>query len=231
MSISNLNTTIIDEIALRCGDVGFKTFPKTIYQQSYYRAARTIAKKFNILEKIYITTCATSENAYQLDIPNFQNEIRVRINDVIYQKINYDKDLVTIPDVTKSMELIVTETGLDSFDSVEQPTTGKYQLSYVDGELYLDWYPRASNDEIFIHYIGLPDIDDTEDCFPYIPSSYEETLIEFTVKELVKLALARFVDKEEVERWTRIAQLYNTPTKKDDVKNNAWISVKVWSPL
>jgi len=68
------NSEAISEVALKCGDPFFKDFPKNIYNQGVYRAQRSIAKHFGVLDRLWTHTNTTGTSPIEIVPLNFNGD-------------------------------------------------------------------------------------------------------------------------------------------------------------
>jgi len=208
---------ILSEMALRCGDVGWKDFHKDIYERCFLRASRRTARRYQILQRVYsfnsvIPVKETEDSTEVLErerqkpivlpLISFIAEYRISVNDVLYDKAE-------LPEADKQ----------------------QYALWRSHNQILFNYTPRTLNDEVIIHYTS--DINeedyDIEEIEPIIPSQYEEEVIGIGITELAKLGIAKYAGSERAEKYKEVLRLYSIDENsldKDLLKNSNWIQMK-----
>ena len=72
-----IDTKLIAEVALRCGDSQFEEFEKTIYERALYRANREVAKHYEILDDqgTVINTIISTEGFVESHYPGHWRDV------------------------------------------------------------------------------------------------------------------------------------------------------------
>lgn len=199
---------IISEIALRCGDRDFDDFEQGVYLQAYYRANRSLGKKYNIYQKLYTFTPETIDDDIVLDIPDFKSEHRVWVN---------GKELRRLSNRIE--------------DTIEHRDS--YYIDYVDTDLLFNYRlkdGKSESDEIAILYEITPD-KETDDGEYAIPTLYEEELIEHTLVYLSKMGMVQF-SNEKKAKYRDLYQIVVGEKNRNEYdkdlrgKSREWIEVK-----
>lgn len=178
--------SLINEVALRIDDITFKDFNESIYEKALLRSNRIIAKKYDILQKVYSFTLNSvtddTEKDGVIDLEDFNKEILVDVNDRRLTKVG-----LTLTDY------------------------GQYYIRLVDRVRYFNYKTENKNleDEITIVYTVLPtETDDYKTEF-IIPDKYQEELIEETILYLSKIGMARF----QAEKKQKYIDLFKVADK------------------
>ena len=217
----------VDETALKCGDPFYKDFPKYIYQQAVYRAERSIAQDYKILDRIMVlanTEGTSPQTITQLNFPG--NAWRV---------------VVTLGggDTDEEYQLRTMDEVLDNDTSSTASSNYYYAIMY-DTQVYRLYYTHPSaNDVITIYYTariaGQEDYDaydgsGEDNVLPAIPNQYFEETVRRAVRYMVKLGIAKYETGEKAQRYNRLLALYTRPTdERNDIsleRDRAWIQIK-----
>ena len=83
-----INKALISEIALRLADIQYKDFHKNIYEQALLRADREVAKKYQVINKIYQSEIE-AETEVILNLPNFKAEYFVSCEEQTLRKVTH----------------------------------------------------------------------------------------------------------------------------------------------
>lgn len=178
--------SLINEVALRLDDITYKDFTPNIYEKALFRSNRIIAKKYEILQKVYSFTLDSLTDDIEkdavLELEDFHKEILVDINGKRFVKA-----------------------GASLTDD------NQYYIRLVDGKRYFSYkcIGKKLTDEVSIVYTILPsETDDTKTEF-IIPDKYQEELIEETIIYLSKIGMARF----QAEKKQKYIDLYKLADK------------------
>ena len=205
-----MKETVISEVSLLIDDLNYKDFPKHIYENAYYRATRTIAKKYEIFQKIesFILDSSISsiEQDCLLDLEDYLEEIQVSINK---RKLHKTSNQITEIDT--------------------------YYIKRLEDSYYFNYYTvdKSLKDNIVIMYKTIPEKTTYENGEFYIPHLYEEELIRETALYLIKIGISKF-NQEKLEKYSRIYQLLvgerRSEIDKRIPENKEWVVVKTWKP-
>jgi len=223
----------VDETALKCGDPFYKDFPKYIYQQAVYRAERSIAQEYKILDRIMtvINTAGTSPVSLvptiSLSTPqNFANHIwRLTVTpnegaEQIYQQTTLDKVL----------DNLTVSTAAENFYYEVIYDTNAYKLYYT--------WPDASDTITIYHSAGIAgqedydtlDAEGNANVLPAIPNEYFEETVRRAVRYMVKLGIAKYETGEKAQRYNRLLSIYSRRgDESEDLslgRDRAWIQIK-----
>lgn len=200
------NSTLVEEIALKCADSDYKDFDKNTYYHALYRATRTIAKRYSLFQKIYNFTLESLTDDIEkdviLELPDFKEEINVFVNESPLIK------------VATQIEL-----------------TGQYYLRTIENELHFNYsiVEKSLKDDITIIYNAYPHKESDNEY--YIPTKYEEELIRETLLYIAGLGVAKFKG-DALEKYKRILELNIKPIEKSPdphlVENNNWVTMQVY---
>lgn len=225
------NDQLLSEVTLRCGDSEFKDFPKQHYERMLHRAKRSIARKYQLIQRKYSfkVTAKTEEaikNNVSVYIPSFDAETLVLINGREYGKSARNK--IRVVEAVEDIEMIS-----DANSNIEDYNLSaeySYQLFYDHRNLIFNYTPRTLSDDVELYYVSDINIDDyDEESFePIIHSRYEESLIENTVVEMAKLGIGKFTG-EKADKYKNMISMYAKDGKNPSlVPNEQWIVIKPW---
>lgn len=222
--VNTSNDQAISEIALKCGDPFFKDFPRNIYSQAVYRAERSIASEYGIMDRSWSYTNTTGTSPITITPLNFRGAWRV----------------VLTPDGGDEVEYVerTVDEVLDNADSPTAATNYYYSIMYNANqyELYYTW--PDEDDAITLYYVsgiaGEEDYDTydsegNENAIPVLPNKYFDETIRRGVRYMAQLGVAQF-DGEKAQRYGRILSIYTH--RADDSADHSlerdrqWIIVK-----
>lgn len=204
------NDEVISEVALKCGDPFFRDFPKNIYSQAVYRAERSIAKDYGILERLWEYTNDIGTSPIVMPKLNFNGAWRVVINNEEYTQKQID-------DV------------LDNNDSPTASTNYFYAMIYNANQWEMYYTFPALNDEISIYYTsGIAgeedyeplDSDGNANSIPLLPNKYFEEIIRRSVRYVAQLGIAAF-DHLRGQKYEKLFQIY---TRQGDEQQEAGLN-------
>ena len=219
--VKTYNNQKVSEVALQCADSHFKDFPKDIYSQAVYRAERSIAKEFHILDRRWIYNNTKGDAAFKIIPKNYNGATRVIVL----------PDGATIGNlyIQKSLSEVIDNTDSDNYFFCVRYESDSYVFYYTT---------PAENDSIEITYISsiageedFSEIDEESNSHivPEIPDKYYEEILRRSVRYVAKLGIAQY-DKEKGAKFQRILSLY---TKRDDEvgeqnlgRDDAWLKIK-----
>lgn len=215
-----MDNSLIGEIALRCNDISFKDFSKTVYEKCFLRSTRKVARRYGLIQRISEfnsiilnydnlnedeKTTKLSENII-LSLPSFKSEYMVKVNNYEYTK--------------------VIRININKYE---------YVLYRDENKIWFNYSPRTSNDIIELRYTSDINIEDydIEEIQPIIPSEYNEELISLACVEIAKLGIVKYNESVEGGKYSNILRLYAIDERdlnKNLIKNDAWIEMKIWRP-
>lgn len=220
------NNEAISEVALKCGDIYFKDFPKNIYSQAVYRAERDIAKEYGILEREWSYT--------NTDGPD---NTGVTYAHIVIVPLNFNGAWR----VVKTADNVETEYERKQYDEVieNDSTSNNYYAIIYNANQYVLYYTNAAaKDVISIWYTSSIagevdyetfDQEGNTNAIPVLPNQYFEEVIRRSVRYIAQLGIAQFDDKKG-KKYARILRMY---TKRDDnnreynlEKDRPWILIK-----
>lgn len=202
--INATNSDLLSEIALKCGDIYFKDFPKNIYIQGLFRAQRSIAKELKILDRVWQYTNTTGTSPIDITPLNFDGgawRITVTPDDgdeLVYKKVQVDE--------------VLNENNSDQAYCALMYNVNRWTLYYVGA---------AADDVISIYHTAsisseedyeLTDPEGNAQLIPAIPNKYDEEVIRRTVRYIAQLGIANFA-ADKRDKYLRVLQVY---TRKDD---------------
>lgn len=224
------NNEIINEIALRCGDSDFKDFPISIYNQAYYRANRAVAKTYQLLQKVLVFTTkdmvTNTADDIILDIPDFNSEILVRVNDIplkkkgqhleYHDRYSYYMELrdgqwifnYVLGDYTS---VLGNPRNIDITELMNVGVTERTDEQIAEAQSL-----KGMEDEVVIVYNIIPDRYTEKEGEFIIPSRYEEEIIKEGINYIAKLGIAKFTDGgEKQKKYEKIMVMYTPRSDKD----------------
>lgn len=219
------NNEAISEVALKCGDPFFKDFPKNIYSQGVYRAERSIAKEFGIMERIWTYTNTAGTSPIEIVPLNFNAAWKVDITVEDGDPVEYSN--VKLEDVLESTTTSDT----------------MYHVLYNANEHMLYYTNPAENDTITLYYTSS--IAGEEDYEPYdsegnaiavpiLPNKYFEEIVRRAVRYIAQLGIATF-EADKAAKYTRVLQLYtqrsDQVTEKNLEKSRPFIEIQPFQYL
>ncbi len=193
--INKINSKLIHTIANRCDDSFFDDFKPARYEEALYRADRTIARKYQILERMFefntpivIPPESVSDDEYvvkqknidiELNMPSFNEEIKV----ILRASKTGNEEILT---KSKEHEL---EAG-----------TYTYYLTYGYNKWLFNYLPRTTEDTIIIFYMCGATVEnfDADVNQPIIPNKYEDERIKYALQNIAQDGIAKF--KEDKKR-------------------------------
>lgn len=210
----------ISEVSLKCGDIFYQDFPKKVYSQAIYRAERSVAKQYEILDRILTLTNITGEREIDINLLNFHKEWRIYVT-----KLN---EVSGVDYLRASLK--------DVIDS--STSENKYYIIYHANKYKIGYSNPAVGDTIAIYYTstiaGLEDYENTDNygndnIAPVIPDVYYEETLRRAVVYIAELGIANF-SGVKLEKYQRLLQRY---TRRSDIKdqegpfeNKDWIIIK-----
>lgn len=217
--VNTSNNELISEVALKCGDPFFKDFPKNIYSQSVYRAQRSIAKQYGIMDRIW--SYANIDGSSPIEI------IPLNVNGIWK--------------VDKSIEGYTTEYKLVKLEDIlnSQDNRDNFYHIFYDSNKYMLYYTNPDpKDTITIYYTssiaGEEDYEPTDsegnpNAIPLLPNKYMEEIVRRAVRYIAELGIATF-DKEKAERFQRVYRVHSNDIdrvpERNLEKSRPWIMIK-----
>lgn len=207
VNISNNET--ISEVALKCGDPFFKDFPKNIYSQSIYRAERSIAKEFGILDRIWTYTNTAGTSPITILPLNFHGAWKIDIAITGGDSVEY---------VERKLEDVLNSSLTDD---------NYFHIFFNANQRNLYYTNPAVDDVITIYYTSL--IAGEEDYEPYdsegnatevpvLPNKYFEEVVRRAVRYIAQLGVATF-EEDKARKYTRILQIYTQRKDQEQEEN------------
>lgn len=192
------NSEAISEVALKCGDPFFKDFPKNIYSQGVYRAERSIAKDFGILDRIWTYTNTTGTSPITIAPLNFNGAWKVNVSLIDGDPAEYTERKIE-----------------DTFNS-DLTSDNFYHILYNANQREFHYANPAIGDVITIYYTSLIageedyellDSDGNPIANPVLPNKYFEEVVRRAVRYIAQLGIATF-EADKAAKYTRILRLY-----------------------
>ena len=208
--INKIDSKLIHTIANRCDDSFFKDFTRARYEEALYRADRTVAHKYQILERmlsfntpIVVPPESEDDEEYvskqkntdiELEIPSFHQEIKVILR----------------PNKTESEEILVK-----SKEHELEAGTFTYYLTYGSNKWVFNYLPRTTEDTIVIFYMCGATVEnfDADVNQPIIPNKYEDERIKYALQNIAQDGIAKFKEDRQ-KKYISIYRL-NSNTKID----------------
>ena len=229
----------IAEVALKCGDPFYKDFPKNIYSQAVYRAERSIAKEYGIMNRIWEYTNTDGSEEIDIGPLNFNGEWWVTITPE-------DDAESTTPNT-----LIVEQNTDDSYtykrkqweELLDADTSYSYAINYVANKYSLRYSNPSDNDVVKIYYVssiaGEEDYEFYDDqgeinLIPAIPNKFHEETLRRAAVYMAQLGIATF-DREKAARYVRVLELYQQIKDKMPEsrleRDRPWITIKTFCSI
>lgn len=212
--VTSFDSDLLSEVAIALADEQFKDFPKNIYSQQAFRAARSISKEFDIFERTISLTMEEDDIDDDTEIPilplNFSYESHFAVNGTEYTK-------TTFP-----------------FQDVEEDDT-LYYVRYVSNQYVFNYTNKAVDDVVNIQYSsvisGTDDYADTDDygnenIIPVIPNRFYEEHMKRTIILMCKLGIAKY-SGETGQKYQRLFALYSGEKQEPHLHSNrTWVEIK-----
>lgn len=220
---------VIVEMALRAGDANYKDFEQSIYNQAYYRATRAVAKTYQLLQKTYSFILGdvvdNTQQQVTLDIPDFNSELLVRVNNLQLSKkgqhleshdrftyyLEWREGQLVFDYVLGSYtSALGNPRNLDITELMNVGITERTDEQIAEAVSF-----KSTGDRIDMVYNIIPDrYTDTKGEF-IIPNRYEEELISEGINYIAKLGVAKFVEGEKQKKYEKIMVMYKPRSDKD----------------
>jgi len=213
------NNEAISEVALKCGDPFFKDFPRNIYSQGVYRAQRSIAKRFGVLDRVWSYTNTPGTSPIEIVPLNFNGDWKLDVTVVDGDPVEYTK--------VKLEEVLESDNTSDVL----------YHVFFNANKYYIYYTNPAVDDVITLYYTSLIageedyepyDSEGNEIAVPVLPNKYFEEVVRQAVRYIAQLGVATF-EADKAQKYTRILQLYTQ--REDQVqerhleKSRPWIEM------
>lgn len=223
----------VDETALKCGDPFYKDFPKYIYQQAVYRAERSIAHEFQIIDRVLQITNTAGTSPISLT-PAFGTATPLNFQNNIWR-------LTITPDGGSEQlyQLRTIDEVLDNNQSATAALNYYYAIMYNTNDYFLYYTMPSASDLITVyHSAGIAgqedydtlDLEGAANVLPAIPNEYFEETVRRAVLYMVKLGIAKFETGEKAQRYNRLFTLYAKRSDSTDDfslgRDRAWIQIK-----
>jgi len=229
----------ISEIALKCGDPFYKDFPKSVYSQAVYRAERSIAKEYGILDRILTITTEDDTGEFEIYKLNFLGEWRVTLTSATEEDSESETISTTTISLNKDGSTNLTKVNWDNLNKLD--SSYQYAVNYFGNKYMMKYNPAATGDVITIFYTssiaGEEDFE-TYDQFgnanliPVLPNNTMEEVIRRACLYIAGLGIATF-DRMKAEKYQRIIRFYQRRSDVQDdktlYKDAPWITIKPFS--
>lgn len=207
----NQNNELISEIALRLADVQYKDFEYNVYEQALLRADRMIAKKYQVITKMYSAVLEEQKEVI-LNLDNFKAEYLVAVDDKPLVKVTH-----RIEDLMEYCYYL---------EVLDDKLRFAYKLSNTI-DLADESTTSDSKHDVVILYTVIPDSEDYTDNNYVIDNKYDEERILHAMEYLAKIGVAKFSG----DKKAKYIDILKMVTRNDDydkrvIKDNAWISVR-----
>lgn len=206
------NNEAISEVALKCGDPLFKDFPRNIYSQAVYRAERSIAQEYGIMDRVWTHVNENGTSPIVIAPLNFKGAWRITVvpadtdGEVQADGVEQEYGEMTIDDV------------LDNGQSPMSTANYYYNVIYNANQYELFYTWPATNDYITVYYVsGIAGEEDYEyyddegnaNAIPVLPNKYFEETVRRSVRYMAQLGLAQF-EGTKSQRYARVLGIYTT---------------------
>jgi len=218
------NDEVMAEAALKCGDPFYKDFPQNIYSQAVYRAERSIAKDYGILDRIWSYTNTAGTSPITMTRLNFDGAFRVMV--------------ATSDDVSTEYVERTLDDVLDNDDSPTASTNYFYAIMYNSNERNIYYTHPAASDVISIYYTSSIagaedytslDSDGNTNASPVLPNAFFEETIRRTTLYIAKLGLVTF-EAEKANKYQRVILMYRRSNDEQQEhrleRSRPWIKIK-----
>lgn len=192
---------------MKAGDPEMTRMEPTIYDHSLLVAFRKIAKKYGILENIFILKIKSKEEgAIEISPTGFDKEFRVVLGENFLVKDNAYNEL----------------------------SDYHYCLWENDGSFYFDYKPKAVNDQVFIYYsANVTNENFTKFNHPVIPERYRDEIISHALNEVAKIGIMSSFDEVNLQRYKSLLQIYPdsklVPIDPQNTKNQGITVIKPYT--
>ena len=192
---------IISEVAAMCGDEDYRDFKRELYGQGVYRASRELAHNYSLkeFELEFIVEEFEADQWLVLPTTNFRGEIEVRINDVLFYKVNDTPE--------KECEYVI-----------KFGANGKYAMNY---------WGKTAGDTVYVRYVSIGATAEEFDGDPLIPDKHYEELLAKVIVHMAKIGIAKF-STERREKYKLLLQMYDNRDTYDPsmARDDQWIMIK-----
>lgn len=229
----------ISEVALKCGDPFYKDFPKNIYSQAVYRAERSIAKEFGILDRILTITTDNDSGEVEIYKLNFLGEWTVTLTQA--EEEDTESETISTNSIALNTDGSVNLSKTTWEKLLETDSAYEYAINYMADRYILKYNPAATGDVITIYYTsGIAGEEDFEtydqlgdtNIIPVLPNQYLEETIRRACIYIAGLGLAKF-EGEKAVRYQRIIDFYRRRSDLSEdktlYKDRPWIMIKPFS--
>lgn len=219
--VNNIPEDFISEVAETCADSFFRDFNKIIYAQAIYRAMRSIAIQYQVIQRVFLKTITIDYTNVETEIPlpklNFtSSEFKFLVNDVEYT----DKK-----DYRSGIEI----------------DENQYYIRYAEAGYYFNYGNKAVNDIVKIIYpanISAPEDYETSipesselNIAPILPDKFNEEIIRRASVLIAKFGMAKFQGTQKAEKYVGVYRLNGgqKPSKiidPDLVEDQPWVQIK-----
>lgn len=229
----------ISEVALKCGDPFYKDFPKNIYSQAVYRAERSIAKEYGILDRILTITTEDDTGEFEIFKLNFLGEWRVTLTQAETEDDESETISTVALDLNKDGSVNLKKVNWDDLN--KSTSSYEYAVNYFANRYMMKYNPASTGDTITIYYTsGIAGEEDFEtydqfgntNLIPVLPNQFYEEVIRRACLYIAGLGIARF-ENEKAEKYQRIIRFYQRRSDLADdktlYKDSPWIIIKPFS--
>lgn len=219
---TKLSEKIISEMSARASDKDFKDFDLDDYRTAYWRAARTLANKYQIFEKVYSFVLSDIANDItgdiELNINDFRSETLVIVNSIELLKV--EKHLKSIYQYCYYIEQINNKILFNYILDIPG-----YPDITIDSEQLFSGniFKKSLNDEIVIFYNCLPEKEEFFDS-EYMLNQYEEELLRLALTNLAELGMIKYANTEKENKYGLLYKLNSAVPKNNETykKNKAF---------
>jgi len=216
------NSEAIAEIALKCGDPFYKDFPRNIYSQAVYRAERSIAHDYNILNRVWTFTNTAGTSPIQITPLNVEGIWRMTVTATGTDAVEEEYTEVTVDKI------------LDNDNSPTASTNYHYAIMFNANQRNIYYTQVSANDAISVYYTSgiagqedyeLLDADGNPNNIPVLPNKYFEEVVRRSVRYMAKLGIAQF-DALKSKKYVRVLQMYSRNA--DETQDNSLERSRPW---
>lgn len=230
----------VSETAVKCGDPFFRDFPKNIYSQAVFRAERSIAKEYGVLERQLTYTNTAGASEFDIGPLNFHGEWHVIVQ---HPATDSNSEPLRIDYTKEQWERVGDPDDIANAEFTATLPTYRYAIIY-NGNRYVFKYSGAEvNDIIEIWYTssisGEEDYEyfDSEgnvNLIPVLPNKFFEETVRRAILWIAQVGIAQFSGLK-AQKYGRLINLYSRPTdnmaEQSLEKDRPWIRINAFSKV
>lgn len=232
-----LSDKAISDITKKLNDPEFNEFDINDYYDEFKKANREIARKYQILTKVFsfkvsdVTDDFTSDII--LNIDDLRAETAVYVNNYKLHKVS--NEIKALYQYVYYLELIDNEYHFNyilnndvHYDEPGYDITENMSKA-MEEKVYNAWKKKNSSDEVVIVYDALPNGEDFLYSYYEIPQTYYDELIELSLFNMAERGLIKYAKTDKEAKYANVYKLYKkTEQEKDKYvsKNKEFILIQ-----